>query len=304
VVLMAMPLPAQLPAELGTPILPEPPDAEAPVMPPAPAEDPATPAQKGPASRPKLSERLDYSVDPDAYSIVSTTRGLSTHRPMFLYPLTYSPDYPSEETEVLFQISVKQRLFGTQMYFGYTQKSFWQLYNGGDSRPFRDTNYNPELFYRWILDPKRFHRWNLDIGYEHESNGRPIPESRSWDRLYVAPFLARGRSLLYLKFWYRIPESGVSSTANPGGDDNPDILDYYGHGELTFSRQLGGKQLLTTMLRGNPETGRGAVSLTWSVPTAERYAFYAVSLFHGYGEGLLDYNDSVTRLALGVMLTR
>jgi phospholipase A1/A2 len=263
---------------------------------PPPAPDPATAA--------KEYGRLDFRVDPDAYSIVSAVRGLSTHKATYVFPVTYSPEFSGDRSELVFQISAKQRLFGSDFYLAYTQRSFWQLINNDESSPFRETNYGPEIFYRWIPDPDAFNHWGADFGFEHESNGRTVPESRSWNRVYFAPFQAKGRGLAYLKFWYRIPEDDKTGPLDPKGDDNPDITDYYGHGELMYSRQIGGEQLLTAMVRGNPGTGHGAVSLTWSIPSDEGWVFYAASLFHGYGESLIYYDTSVTRLMLGVMLAR
>ena len=57
------------------------------------------------------------------------------------------------------------------------------------------------------------------------------------------------------------------------------------------------------MLRGHPD-GRGAVQLTWSMPSKQGWVFWAVSVFHGYGESLLAYNEEVTRVMAGVMLAR
>lgn len=283
-------------AEAAAPDTPIGPDAEAP-----PVED----AQ--PAEASKKKGRINLKVDPDAYSIVSTVRGLSSHRPMFIYPVSYSAEYNDQETEVIFQISVKQRLlrlFNNNLYFGYTQKSFWQMYNSGESSPFRETNYAPEIFYRFVPDPERFNHWGLDAGFEHESNGREFPDSRSWNRVYLAPFQAKGRQLAYLRFWYRIPEGEPATVDNIRGDDNPDIHRYMGYSELSLSRQIGGGQLLTGMARGNVRTGRGALSLTWSTPSDEGHVFYGVSVFHGYGESLIEYDESITRLMLGIMLSR
>jgi len=267
----------------------------------APAEDPKA------AETSKAKGRIKLKVDPNAYSIVSTVRGLSSHRPMFLFPVSYSKDHTDKETEVVFQISVKQRLlrlFNNNLYFGYTQKSFWQMYNSRESSPFRETDYDPEIFYRFVPDPEAFNHWGLDVGFEHESNGRPVPESRSWNRIYASPFQAKGKQLAYLKFWYRLPEDRKDEPLDARGDDNPDIHRYYGYSELSLSRQIGGKQVLTGMARGNLRTGRGALSLTWSVPSDEGQVFYGVSVFHGYGESLIDYNQSITRVMLGVMLSR
>jgi len=224
-------------------------------------------ATETPAPRP--ADRIGDKVDPDAYAILSSARGLNTHRPMYLFPATYSSKFRGEQTELVGQLSGKWRVFGTDLFLAYTQKSFWQYVNGDESSPFRETSYNPEVFYRWELDRKRFNRWALDIGAEHESNGQrfsdPDNRSRSWNRIYVAPFQAKGRHLAYLKFWYRIPEGSASSPTNPNGDDNPDITDFLGYGELTGIWKPGGHSV-TALLRGNPSTGKGAGQLTWMSP--------------------------------------
>lgn len=248
------------------------------------------------------SALLPRSQDP--YSIVSVARGFSTHKPMFVLPLSYSRDYDSKQTEVVFQISAKQRLFNRNLYFGYTQKSFWQLYNKAESSPFRETDYNPELFYRWTPDPERYKHWNADFGFEHESNGQDIANSRSWNRIYLAPFHAKGRHLAYLKLWYRLPEDAKATPDDPKGDDNPDIDRYYGYAEFLYQRQFANKQQAWMMLRGNPATGKGAVALNYSWPDREDSLFYCVNLWHGYGESLIDYDNSITRLGIGVMFSR
>lgn len=253
-------------------------------------------------------DRIGDKVDPESYAILSEARGLNTHRPMYLFPATYADEFHGAKTELVAQLSGKWRVFGTDFYLAYTQKSFWQFANGAESSPFRETNYDPEVFWRWELDKKRFNRWAFDIGVEHESNGQafgdPVNNSRSWNRIYVAPFQAKGRHLAYLKFWYRVPEGRRSSPTNPNGDDNPDITDYMGYGELTYSRQIGASQVLTGMARGNPATGYGAVQLTWSVPSEGGWVFWGASLFHGYGESLIFYDEKITRFMVGVMLAR
>jgi phospholipase A1 len=262
------------------------------------------PAPEKTAAAPDQSPPHGLQVDPDAYAIISAVRGLSFHKPMYAMPVSFSRDYETDQTEMVFQISAKQRLFGSSFYLGYTQKSFWQPYNEDKSSPFRETVYNPEIFYRWIPEPDRYYHLGADLGFEHESNGRALPDSRSWNRLYAAAFQARGPQLIYAKVWYRIPEDAKKSPEDPKGDDNPDIERYYGYGELRWQRQIGGKQLLGLMGRGNPTTGRGAVALDWSIPSPDGYAFFGVSLWHGYGESLIDYDNSITRLAIGVMFSR
>ncbi len=239
------------------------------------------------------------------FTLVSETRGLSFHRPLYLMPITWSPQYSSENSEVLFQISLKQRLFNRNFFFAYNQKSFWQLYDGNNSRPFRETNYSPEFFYRWKPEFASVPGLGFDAGFDHESNGRELPASRSWNRIVGAVYHESPTQLVHLKLWYRIPEDKNRAEDDPKRDDNPDIYKYYGYGELRLQQMLFGnsRHLASLMLRGNPATGKGAVELIYSVPFAD-YAYWNVYVWHGYGESLADYNDSTTRVGVGFMLAR
>lgn len=279
------------------------PQVQAPPLPPhdepllgqarvAPAEPEATPGVFG-----------GFGGRKSAGSRFSVAKGLSVHKPFYLLPLTYSPDYSGQDSELVFQISAKLRLY-RGLYFGYTQRSFWSILDSDDSRPFRESDYNPELFYRWIpgSDPDDF--WGLDLGIEHESNGQSMPDSRSWNRIYAAPFLVDGPAVYYLKLWYRIPEDDKEDPLDPKGDDNPDIEDYYGYGELRWQRRLGEGHQLATMVRGNPAEAKGALQIEYTLPNRSDLFFYQLYIWHGYGESLLDYNDVVTRVGLGIALTR
>lgn len=243
--------------------------------------------------------------DTDAFTLVNEKRGLSFHRPMYIFPLTWSPDFDSESSEVLFQISFKLRLLNRNLFFGYSQKSFWQLYNGNDSRPFRETNYNPEVFYRWTPQWQRAPGLGLDVGFDHESNGKELPDSRSWNRLVGAAYYESTRQLVHLRLWYRIPEDDNRAADDPKRDDNPDIYKYFGYGELRLQRKLFGdaKHVAALMLRGNPATGKGAVQLNYSAPFSD-YVFWNLYVWSGYGESLIDYDRSITRVGLGFMLAR
>ncbi len=244
-------------------------------------------------------------IDPDHYSLVSAGRGLSLHKPMFLLPITWSEDYHGRSTEILFDISLKQRLFGVPLYFGYSQKSFWDAFNSKKSKPFRETDFNPELFYRWVPeDQKAWHHLGADIGLEHESNGQSLPDSRSWNRLYVSPFQAAGEHIVYWKWWWRIPEDESRPPTDPQRDDNPDIHRYYGYSELHFEQQVFDRHLIHAMARFNPETGRGAFNLQYSLPNGSNDFFWMFYLWQGYGESLIDYNHSITRIGVGIMLAR
>ena len=304
--------PAQSPLP-ATPIVADPPAPEVAPQSVSPtlgdeAKAAATAALPSDTPPPAQADRSLFSRmrsdDPNAYSIVSVSKGLSTHKPMYILPATYSPEYHGAQTEMMFAISAKVQLFSTPLYFGYSQRSFWQVYDADRSRPFRETDYNPELFYRWTPDPEKFHYWGADFGAEHESNGQDVPDSRSWNRLYIAPFRAKGKSLLYVKAWYRLPEDKKEAPEDAKGDDNPDIEDHYGYGEIHFQRQIGRRQAIHTMVRMNPETGHGAININYTIPSRDGSVFYQLYVWQGYGESLLDYNTSVTRVGLGVAFSR
>jgi len=304
-----------LPLLLGTAQAEETPASASSTAPAQPAADDPTPtANPSPQARSVPSTvaagpRWNLAADPEAYSIVGAASGISLHKPMYLEPYTYSPSYNGRHTEAVFQISLKFKIFtypnDGAFYAAYTQKSFWDVYDGADSRPFRETNYNPEAFYRYIPhDADTWHHLGIDVGVEHNSNGRGIPGSRSWNRVYIAPFQAEGRHLVYFKVWYRLPEDESKPRTDPARDDNPDIQDYYGYTQLDFEQQFFGNQLAHVMVRYNPRTGRGAVDFNYSIPAPGNHFFWGLFFFNGYGDSLIDYNHSITRVGLGVMLTR
>ena len=111
-----------------------------------------------------------------------------------------NPDKTLTKPEVTFQISFKVRLWrdilgkDLNLWFGYTQRSFWQLYNFNDSSPFRETNYEPELL---LTLSTRFSILGLkgrffQLGANHQSNGQSEPLSRSWNRIVANMGLERG----------------------------------------------------------------------------------------------------------------
>src|SRR3990167_5146064 len=103
---------------------------------------------------------------------IDSKGGISFHKDMFLAPLTYNERFTGSDSEVIFQLSLKARILGGPLYFGYTQRSFWQAYNGKESAPFRETLYNPEVFFRFQPGNRLSSQWGFDLGIEHESNGK------------------------------------------------------------------------------------------------------------------------------------
>jgi len=239
------------------------------------------------------------------------------YRPLFILPVRYSdnpndfPQTPSQsalptseqldKTEAEFQLSFKtkgaENLFGTHadLWFAYTQQNQWQVYNSTISRPFRETNYQPEMF---LVIPTHYDLFGLtgrfiDLGLVHQSNGRADPLSRSWNRLYAQFGFERGNFALLVRPWYRFKED-IST------DNNPDINSYMGHGDVTAIYKRGGQEF-TLLGRLNTGTGYGAAEGTWSFPIHVRLKGY-VKLFTGYGESMIDYNWKQTTIGIGVLL--
>ncbi len=241
----------------------------------------------------------------DDFQIIQTGPGLTLHKEMYGLPYTYSNRYNGRQTEAVFQLSAKYRLFNTPIYAAYTQVSFWQAYDYRNSAPFRDTNYNPEIFWRFKPLFARFDFLGADAGFEHESNGQLVGLSRSWNLLYFAPWCRAGNLLLYAKVRYRIPEKAKTSPTEPEGDDNPDITDYLGYSDVHVYYRFPQGLMAHVAMRGVIASGKGNVSLNLSYPvpgTAGSYLLLRLS--HGYGESLMDYRQSLNRVGVGIMFAR
>ena len=101
---------------------------------------------------------------------------------------------------------------------------------------------------------------------------------------------------LSIKPWYRLPEDD---------DDNPDIIDYFGHYEIRAVYKQGGNTF-SAMSRNNLESGfsKGAVELSWSFLLGDYpYMKGYMQFFTGYGESLIDYNHYTNRIGIGIALT-
>lgn len=233
--------------------------------------------------------------------------GFSMHKDNYLLPLTWGNRCKgTEDAELKFQFSFKQHIW-EGVYFAYTQKSFWRVLDENDSRPFRETNYNPELFFRGFEGNSGLLQWWGDIGiFEHESNGAREPTSRSWNRIYVTPALSYKGLEAKLKIWYRLEEEVKTNPYDTNGDENPDIEDFYGHGELnlsyTFTTSFSTNPCkVALMARQNFATDKGGLQLDVSIPTPIKDFYFLGQLWTGYGETLVDYNQSLTRYGLGCL---
>ena len=204
-----------------------------------------------------------------------------------------------DDVEAKFQLSFKLRLWTTDdrrwgLWAAYTQQNQWQVYNSDISRPFRETNYMPELFvsYRPGIDLGGGFQWNLlNVGYTHQSNGRTDSLSRSWDRIVATFGFERENFAVLAKAWYPFNYK----------EDNPDITDFYGYGSLTGIYKWRGHSF-SLMGRGNLSKGKGAAELTWMSPRLLGPLRAYVQGFTGYGESMIDYNWNQTTIGAGFAL--
>ncbi|PMR77646.1 phospholipase A [Billgrantia endophytica] len=239
---------------------------------------------------------------------------ITTHRSNYLFPLSYTanPNYVAfrdivldsgpNDLEVKFQFSAKvnlvEDLFGDNgdLYFAYTQRSWWQAYNTDASSPFRETNYEPEFFIDFDNDWRLFGWTNSlnRVSLNHLSNGRSIPLSRSMNRVYLESIFQRGDWAVAIAPHWRIPES-------EGDDDNPDIDRYIGYGDVTVARRFNGNHEASLMVRGNPSAGNMGSQVDYSWPLFGNVRGH-VQYYYGYGESMVDYDHRNHRLSLGFSL--
>jgi phospholipase A1/A2 len=197
-----------------------------------------------------------------------------------------------------FQLSFKYRLFDASsgfgqdqpwlsgLFFGYTQNALWDL--SSDSKAFRDTNYRPQLFWRWQSTDNRAWLDGARLGIEHESNGNLSGRSRSIDILFLRPEwrwqLRNGHSVEFTPKVYTYFEK----------EENPDIPQYRGYVDWRARYDAAGEWLATGVLRVGL-AGKASMLLDLSKRVRDlRFGpvggFVHVQFFAGYGEDIVDYN--------------
>ena len=271
----------------------------------------------------KQASPLDdrWELTPDSKRPLFTFR---PYKPIYFMPIYYSSKmnrqpcsepggrpgncvtqpFDLNDTEGKFQLSFKTKvaegLFGGKgdIWMAYTQSSRWQVYNGDISAPFRETNYEPEVMMTFATDYNIL-GWKtsmLGFGLNHQSNGRTNPLSRSWNRITAFAALQKDDWAIGVKPWYRIKEDTAK-------DDNPDIENYIGRGEVLINKRWGHQNFALT-LRHSLRLGdnnRGSGMFEWTFPIAGYLKGY-VQAFSGYGESLIDYNHNQSTIGVGISL--
>lgn len=264
-----------------------------------------------------ISDRWDLNPDTKG-----KTFAITPYKPIYLLPARWSSK-PNEiptslhdtnsatetidynKAEIRFQISFKTKvatgLFWDKgdIWLAFTQTANWQAYNEKESRPFRELNYEPEIIFNYPLDfsinSLKFKM--VGFGFNHQSNGKSLPYSRSWNRITMHLGMEYHNWTFLVRPWFRLQEEGKS-------DDNPKIEDYIGRGEIVVGYQPKNGQLFTLMIKNNFRLNqhyKGSLEFTWAYPIKNNLKAFLV-FNNGYGETMIDYNWKQTNIGLGISL--
>lgn len=246
---------------------------------------------------------------------------VTPYKPIYILPARWT-SYPNEQPEsgnidpdyiapagtnydnieTKFQLSFKAKVLQNffwghgDLWVAYTQISHWQIYNTKLSRPFREVNFQPEVILNFPVNFKLlgFKTRMIGMAFNHESNGKSDPYSRSWNRVIFHAGFERKNWSVYVRPWFR-----MSATK----DDNPDISEYVGRGDVNVIYAKNGNILSfigSHNLNFNAKT-RGNASFSWSYPIKNNLKGYLL-VSHGFGETLIDYNNKQTTVGVGVSL--
>lgn len=223
------------------------------------------------------------------YSSQSNTQPYRDLTPAGLEPKRVEITY-----QLSFKVKAAEQVAGLpiDIWLGYTQQSFWQAYNRAASSPFRETNYQPEVMAVLPLN-KEFAGVNIrhvNVGLVHQSNGQTGTLSRSWNRMYAELGVDRGNFALNWRLWRRLDNA-------KSNNDNPDITDFLGNGDLRAVYRDNGYEYSVTARR-NWSAGHGSLQAGWAYPITTNLKGY-VQVFSGYGQSLIDYNYSQKSIGVG-----
>jgi outer membrane phospholipase A len=255
---------------------------------------------------PSAVPTVTLTVRPDNDLDGASVGRLSFYDPMFFVA------GPSTDANAMLQLSFRMRLYEPRqpsrafldnLYFGYTQTSFWDLTS--DSKPFLDTSYRPAFFYfvpdiGWRLSG---HAVGLAAGYEHESNGKDGDASRSIDSLFVKPIFTWGDPNDF--YWTFAPKLYLYLDKS----ENEDIQKYRGYGDFRFTYGNNSSWQLAASLRKGTDHDAYNVDAQWTYPINRVFdgltGYFMIQLSNGWGETLLNYNvRESTTVRFGYAISR
>lgn len=217
---------------------------------------------------------------------------------IFGTPINHKPT--NENSDVKFQISMQIRLtnttlpWNTYLYFYYTQKVFWHVLE--ESLPMTDLNFNPGIGLAKPLFSDGRYIGKLSMQLEHESNGKDGDASRSWNRVTFGANIMIDRTLMvHGKVWIPIID----------GENNKDILDYcgiYQVGTQVMSENQKWTGSVTLVKRKGWKLNYNVIAeISYRFSKRSDWSIFA-QYYCGYGEGLLNYNQHVSKIRAGIVI--
>ena len=214
-------------------------------------------------------------------------------------PTNNSPT--NNNADIKYQVSFKQLLFrksfqhDSYLFLTYSQKAFWDVYR--ESKPFDEINFNPSLgFGKPVFNKDDHFKGYLIFMIEHESNGRDSIYSRSWNNISLNYITKIGhKTEVNLKGWVPFLYK----------EDNPDLIEYIGIGELKVTHQFIPKKLIfdITVRKGLSKDWKGAIQAQILYnPFKKSNQYLVLEWFNGYAESLINYSDHVSMIRLGIIV--
>lgn len=238
------------------------------------------------------------------------------YKPTYILPYYYtaSPDNqvylgstPNSQSikssEAKFQFSFKLPIFvnlitdDNTLYLAYSQLSYWQVYS--KSAFFRETDFEPEIFYSRKLHFPTVKDWSFDfinLGAVHQSNGFGGNMERTWNRIYLEAVLSNHNWMVRIKPWYVIHDTSYQQ-------DNPNLAHYLGYGQIVVAYQSNHHVISLLGHSFFEKNGkRSTVELSYSFPLTVHLNGY-VQFFSGYGQSLIEYNHRTNSAGIGISLS-
>ena len=203
-------------------------------------------------------------------------------------------------SDAKFQVSLQIRLtnntlpWNSYLYFYYTQKVFWSILE--ESLPMTDLNFNPGIGLAKPLYSDGRYIGKLKLQIEHESNGKDSIASRSWNRISAgANIIVDNTLMIHGKVWLPIID----------GENNKDILDYcgiYQVGTQVMSENQKWTGSVTLVKRRGWKLNYNVIAeISYRFSKRSDWSIFA-QYYCGYGEGLLNYNQHVSKIRAGIVI--
>lgn len=222
----------------------------------------------------------------------------TSENPAYTFPFKIPYNNYESKFQLSFKTKVARGLFwdNGDVWVAYTQKAHWQLYNAKLSRPFRELNYEPEVILNFATRYKLlgFDGRMLGIIFNHQSNGKVLPLSRSWNRIILQAGFEKNNWKVILRPSFRLRDEE---------DENPKIADYVGRAEAIIYYNAGRHQFSTILMHSMKfkDGGKGSVQFNWVLPVINDLKLM-LQISHGYGETLMDYNHRQTTIGISASL--